>query len=93
MNNGKAKHGKVIKDITGRRFGRLTVLRATGDTDAAHNTYWLCKCDCGNVTRVARQSLITGATRSCGCLRSEQSSKRMGDRNRAYAIMRKRGEM
>lgn len=33
-------------DITGRRFGMLTVLGY--DHSFNRNTYWLCKCDCGD---------------------------------------------
>ena len=54
-------------DLTGQRFGRLTVLRRDGVATAG-NAAWTCACDCGNVTRVMGTSLRSGNTRSCGCL-------------------------
>ena len=56
-------------DLTGRRFGRLTVLYDTGTTKPYHGPIWHCKCDCGNEVDVVAGSLKNGNTRSCGCLR------------------------
>ena len=55
-------------DITGQKFGRLTVLKYAGDNK------WECKCDCdsGNVVVVSAQKLKSGHTKSCGCLRKEK---------------------
>jgi len=53
-----------------RRFGKLIVIEQA----PSHNwrTYWVCKCDCGNITKpVVRSSLTGGNTRSCGCLQRE----------------------
>lgn len=66
--------GKVI-DLTGQKFGRLTVIEYGGVTD--HFAYWHCKCDCGNTIVVRGQSLWKGNTRSCGCLFRELSAQRM----------------
>jgi len=53
-------------DLSGQRFGRLTVTgRAVSQKGA---TRWLCQCDCGNDTVVFAVSLLHGVTRSCGCL-------------------------
>ena len=56
-------------DLTGQRFGRLTVRSMTriGTHSAA-----MCVCDCGNVKAVRSSSLKVGCTRSCGCLASER---------------------
>lgn len=70
--------GKVI-DLTGRRFGKLTVIKRAYDyirPSGQHEIQWLCQCDCGNTTVVHRSSLLSGDTKSCGCLRNELSSKR-----------------
>lgn len=58
------------KDISGQRFGRLTALYLYGYDD---NNYpvWLCQCDCGNKTVVKYSNLISGNTKSCGCLLEE----------------------
>ena len=61
---------KPRDDLTGKRFGRLTVIsyeRREGKCSA-----WRCKCECGKETLVARANLIEGRTRSCGCLREEK---------------------
>lgn len=59
-----------VKDITGQRFNRLLVLGYVGTNPHGHAT-WLCLCDCGQYSVVARSGLIHGTTRSCGCLQRE----------------------
>lgn len=72
--------GRPVVEMKGRRFGRLVVfdsVRVKG-SDAV---YWRCKCDCGLEAIIRGNSLRSGATRSCGCLRAEKSSE-MGKRPR-----------
>ena len=76
-----------ITDLTGRRFGRLVVLRRGEDyivpPDYSRNgrtnrlVRWICQCDCGNIKLAYASSLMCGKTQSCGCLKLEQSSERM----------------
>lgn len=61
-------------DITGQRFGRLTVIRKAGHA-ADRTTLWECKCDCGNTTIVRRGNIIYGRTLSCGCLGKERRAE------------------
>lgn len=68
---------KKPNDITGRRFGMLTVL--SYDHSFNHNTYWLCKCDCGNTKVVKRGSLMGGDIVSCGCYRNKLFMKNRQD--------------
>lgn len=56
-------------DLTGMRFGRLTVLGQSGRIN--QRITWLCKCDCGNTVSIMTSHLTTGRNRSCGCLQSE----------------------
>ena len=63
-------------DMTGQRFGRLTVVERSPRKDS-HASWWICKCDCGNTKEVRRACLVKGETKSCGCLNSELSKKRM----------------
>jgi hypothetical protein len=64
------KSGPPIKDLTGKRFGRLTVIsRVTNDKQG--KAQWSCLCDCGQQVIVRRASLRAGVTRSCGCLAKE----------------------
>ena len=62
------------KDLTGLRFGKLTVKTQNG-VNKWGNTIWLCECDCGNETTVVSGSLTNGFTNSCGCLGSENLKK------------------
>lgn len=58
-------------DITGRRFGRLSVLYPTKKRDKKGSVLWHCRCDCGNELDISEDRLLHGHYRSCGCLRSE----------------------
>src|SRR5262249_35922619 len=75
----KRRQGRLI-DMTGRRFGRLTVLaiyperyRWPGGTFAL----WLCRCDCGTERVVLGNSLRRGASTNCGCLKREKFIRRV----------------
>jgi len=59
--------GSLI-DLTGKRFGRLIVLRRDGIVHRV-SPAWMCRCDCGNEKRVAGDHLRKGAIVSCGCYR------------------------
>lgn len=71
----------TFRDIIGKRFGRLTVIKLDHIKRTSRNFYYyLCKCDCGNDYIVLKSSLLNGLTRSCGCynteIRIEQCKKR-----------------
>lgn len=73
-------------DLTGKRFGRWTVLRRAGTYgDYCGDGYamptWLCRCDCGNVRIVTGNSLRMGRTVSCGCYRKEAVSRAQKQRH------------
>jgi hypothetical protein len=53
-------------DLTGERFGRLTVIKQNGCKGPRKQ--WLCQCDCGGFRNVITSNLRCGHTRSCGCL-------------------------
>ena len=62
--------GKFI-DLTGKKFGRLTVIKRTPDNKNG-KAQWICKCDCGKTTHpILGTSLTRGQTQSCGCLHTE----------------------
>lgn len=77
----KNKMGTI--DLTGQRYGMLTVIRDLGTINKIH--YWECKCDCGNITRVSvndlRRDLYGDKTRhgtySCGCLSKSVGEKKV----------------
>lgn len=56
---------QVKNDLTGKRFGRLTVIGV--DDNQSRKTYYICKCDCGNIKTIRADALVAGKTISCGC--------------------------
>jgi hypothetical protein len=56
-----------MSDITGQKFGKLTVLGRDYSYQSPKHTKWFCKCECGNIKSIFRNSLISGRTQSCGC--------------------------
>ena len=75
-----------IKDITGVKFGRLTVIQPT-DERRGRNICWLCKCDCGNEKVVQGHSLTAGFTKSCGCLKTESAKKTNAARRKHFGCL------
>lgn len=63
-----------VKDLTGQRFGRLTVLYRVGTRNG--NSYWHCRCDCGNEKDVSYGNLKYKHVFSCGCLNKELTRQR-----------------
>ena len=60
-------------DLTGKRFGRLTVISRA--ENKSHDVRWNCICDCGKSTISHSYSLTSGRTKSCGCLSLEKMKK------------------
>jgi hypothetical protein len=88
--------GKKLVDLTGQRFGRLMVIGQAPSviTDAnVYRTMWHCQCDCGNKAVVGGENLKMGITKSCGCLRRENASRRLKDAYKAVAMLKEMGEM
>ena len=61
------------KDYSGYRFGRLLVLERI--SEVGQSARYKCLCDCGKYTDVLGGNLVTGATKSCGCFRSETTTR------------------
>lgn len=61
------------KDLTGKKFGRLTVIRRV--ENKGPHAAWLCVCECGNYVTVPGRYLREGTKKSCGCLRKEIMKK------------------
>ena len=65
----------ALIDLTGQRFGRLTVLwRASNDPNGL--TRWVCECECGLPAIVRGQDLRRGRQVSCGCWKDENTARR-----------------
>lgn len=66
-----------VKDLTGMRFEKLTVIKRDNDKKG-NMTYWICRCDCGNVKSIRRDKLTSKGkdkVYSCGCHRKEVSKQ------------------
>lgn len=66
---------QVKQDLTGQKFGRLTVIEQSEDwiipTTQKHIPMWHCKCECGNELNVRGADSKNGTTSSCGCLKRD----------------------
>ena len=71
----EGRAGRRIRDLTGQRFGRLTVL-GMYPKDIVYSTCrhkaWYCLCDCGKNIVADGASLVKGTTVSCGCAKKER---------------------
>ena len=73
-------------DLTGLVFSRWLVIARGNITD--RKTRWECRCECGVVRSVLSSSLISGKSKSCGCLNSERCSERATLRNITHGLSR-----
>ena len=64
---GCLKRKSNAKDLKGQRFGRLVVWKRAGTVGS--RALWRCRCDCGKLTNVRSIDLLSGNTKSCGCLK------------------------
>lgn len=63
-------------DLTGKIFGRLTVLEKSPRHNKHGQPFWKCVCICGSEKEVLGPNLRSGRSRSCGCVRSESAAHR-----------------
>lgn len=85
--NIKLKENTVsyYKDLKGQTFNKLTVISFDAETTLQKKlqskksvgSWWICKCECGNIVSINGTSLTKGHTKSCGCLLKEISKKNM----------------
>lgn len=60
-------------DLTGQKFGKLTVIKRVENKNC--HTNWLCSCECGKYTEVLAINLKRGLTKSCGCFHNKEFGK------------------
>lgn len=61
-------------DLTGMKFGKLTVLRMMEEKTKNNRIQWYCECDCGGSSVAVAYRLRSGHTKSCGCLQRINTS-------------------
>jgi hypothetical protein len=78
--------GKII-DLTGHKYGKLTVLKMADKKGKNQECYWLCECDCENKTKkiISGNNLRHGRTKSCGCGKAKTHDL---SKSRVYKIYR-----
>lgn len=62
-------------DLTGQKFGRLTVLYRDPKKDKSRQARWICQCECGNIKSYLSSALRSGGTVSCGCYGQEKRTE------------------
>jgi len=80
----------MVKDLTGKKFGKLTVIKLDHKEQVylsngyknGYRYFYLCRCECGNEKIIQDSSLISGKTKSCGCLLKE--NKAIGELNKTH---------
>lgn len=68
----------ITKQMEGKKFGRLTVLKYEGNRVSPKGFQMpmvMAKCDCGSTHLYIATKLRTGHSTSCGCFQSENSSR------------------
>lgn len=70
-NENRASIGKNnANNLIGQKFERLTVISDSGERTNHRNIIWECECECGSKIKVSGSNLLSGNTKSCGCLLS-----------------------
>ena len=65
------KQHKNTIDLTNKKFGKLLVVKELKSRGNKGQIKWECRCDCGNKHTVTGESLRSGKSKSCGCLKKE----------------------
>lgn len=67
-----------LEDLTGKRFGMLTVIERMKRDTKLLTAFWKCQCDCGEITVVSATNLKSGNTKSCGHKKKSNKRKYLG---------------
>lgn len=68
-----------LHDLSGLKFGLLTVIKRDKESETYGRSMWLCKCDCGNETIVAGEHLERSETTSCGCCKKSKGEQKISE--------------
>lgn len=70
----RARRGIIKVDLTGRRYGRLTVVGQAERKGVSRTSRWTCQCDCGRSHEASSSDLEEGKVTSCGCAKRDSRS-------------------
>jgi hypothetical protein len=85
------KHSTGVIDLTGQRFGRLTVIARAENSETRRGARWLCGCECGKTKIIPGNELRRGLIRSCTCLQKEVAG--LHARNLTYSHGRRKSSI
>lgn len=74
--NGKKQSQKRTIDLTGKIFGKWTVIREDKTKIYGHK-HWICKCQCGTIRSVDGNTLRNGKSTSCGCQKFSKGEEKI----------------
>lgn len=77
------KQHKNTIDLTNKKFGKLLVVKELKERGNRGQIKWECQCNCGNKHITSGESLRSGKSKSCGCLRKEAPYNKQKDREKA----------
>lgn len=74
----KKERQKDLTSLLGKEFGKLLVLERDLTKPIGHgqDSFWKCRCECGKEVSIRGKQLTSGKTKSCGCYRSETTTKK-----------------
>lgn len=75
------------KDLTGARYGHLTIVSEAPKASTSRERRWNCLCDCGQHVIAWMNNLEKGRTRSCGC---SLKGLAIGDKRSTHGHTRRR---
>ena len=91
VNGNKLREGSTkscgcirVMDLSGQKFGRLTVIRLSEVRTNKGEAQWICQCECGNICEVRAYNLRGCHTKSCGCLQKEAFERFVGEKVRTH---------
>lgn len=73
-----------VLNLKGGKFGKWEVLDR--DLSRKGRSYWICECECGTIRSVMGKTLVSGASKSCGCTRKENAIKRSKEVNTKHGL-------
>lgn len=74
MASDTIKNRRKNMELVNKKFGRLTVVKQARSYPR-RGSFWACECECGTKTEVRGDRLVSGKTRSCGCLKAEHNAR------------------
>jgi hypothetical protein len=71
-------------DLTGRRFGRWSIVGRLTNHELSKKTQWLCRCDCGAEKTLDSSILVRGQSTQCHKCRARQNTRHGAHQTKAY---------